>query len=89
MILAESLHDVHQAGPMIQSLIPYGPRLFDSTGLLVVSAAHLASSIIPLSIPQDSSSSAYCLDVTFCICLHHHLDEASKKTGMLGSCLQV
>jgi hypothetical protein len=41
------------------------------------------------NLPQDSPSSAWCLAVGVCICLHLLPDEASQGTVMLGSCLQA
>lgn len=62
-----------------------GSKLVNSVGLLVVSLAFLAPSILPPSHSQDSPSFVYCLDI--CICLHQLLDKASQMTVMLGTCL--
>lgn len=45
--------------------------------------------ILPLTLPQGSSTSVQCLSVDICICLSHLLGRASQRAVMLGSCLQA
>ena len=47
------------------SVSPYGSRLVDFVGLVVVTLTSLAPLILPL--PQDSPSSTYCLAVGLCM----------------------
>lgn len=56
-------------------------------GLLVVSLTPPACSILSPTLPQDSPSSTWCLDL--CISFHLLLDAASQEVVMLGSCLQA
>jgi hypothetical protein len=61
------------------SVSPQGLRLLDSVGLLVMSLTSPALSILSPTLPHDSLSSAWCLAVGLCICLHPLLDEASQE----------
>lgn len=63
---------------------PYWPRLVDS-GLLVVPLTPLCHSILS----PTFLSSAWCLVVGLCICLHSLLDETFQETVMLVFYLQA
>lgn len=52
---------------------------------LVVTLTPLVLSVLPSTLPQVVESSAFCLAVGLCICLHQLLDGGSQKTVMLGS----
>lgn len=71
------------------SLSPYGPKLVDSVGVLVVFLTSLASLILPPHLPQNSVSSTYCLALGLCLSVYQFLYEASLMRVMFGSCLQL
>ena len=71
------------------SVSPYGPRLVDSVGFLVVSLTPLAPTILPAWLLQDSPSSSYCLSVGLCICFHPLLDETSLMPNAPGTNLLI
>lgn len=71
---------------VVVSRIHHGPRLVDSVGLLVVSLSHLTQSY-PATLFQDSLSSNCYLVLVLSICFPQLLDEASKQTVILRSCL--
>ena len=58
---------------------PYEPRLVNFVDLCDV-LVPMASTILPSSLVQDSSSLTYCLAVGLCISFHHLLDEVSMMT---------
>jgi hypothetical protein len=58
---------------------PYGSRLVNSVGFLLVSSGSF-NHFSPHPLPPDSPSSIQCLALGLCICFHQLLDEASLMT---------
>lgn len=50
---------------VLVSVRHHEPRLFDFVGIFMVSLIPLTPSVLFLTLPQDSMSSAYCLTVDF------------------------
>jgi hypothetical protein len=65
------------------SVTPHGPSLVEFGGLLVVSLAPPARSLL-----SSTRLTELCL-MFGCVCFHSLLDKASQETDMLGSCLKT
>ena len=64
------------------SVVPYGTRLVDSLGFLVVSMTLLSPSVLLTILPQDSPNYTYCFAVGLSISFYQLLGEASLMTGI-------